>query len=293
VPPEIVAVTRVEASGLVWVPALARYVVVSDETGKDGSHRPWLFTMSPRGVLDPEPMTVADVSELDDIESITAGETGTLWIASSQSLSERGNRPHARQILARLAPDGAAYKVDRKVHLFELLAANPELVRQLGVTNLDSLDIEGMAWHGGALYLGLKAPLDAQGRAVIWKVGAPDKLLAGDLAGAAISLFASVKMTVNVNGVPAPAGIADMVFLSDSTLAMGATASGIAAKHQDGVVYYVNISNAETTALPMRTFSDLRPEGVALSPDGKLTVLFDRGRETPMWTTLELPSSGM
>jgi biotin carboxyl carrier protein len=283
VPPEIVAVSRVEASGLVWVPSLQRYVVVSDET--DDRHSPWLFTMSRRGVIDPEPMVIENISELDDIESIAAGDNGALWVMASQSVSERGKRPRARQVLARLVPEGAGYKVDQKVHLFELLT--PEVARELGVDKLDDLDIEGLAWHGGALYIGLKSP-----RAVIWKVDAPDKLLAGDVTS--IHPWGTPTMTVNVDGRPVPAGISDMTFVGDHALLVTATASNMNAKRQDGALFYVTEAGGKLTALQMQTFSDLRPEGVTMSPDaGHAVIVFDRGKEAPLWTTIDLPTSGL
>ncbi|MEO7092902.1 MAG: efflux RND transporter periplasmic adaptor subunit, partial [Polyangiales bacterium] len=231
VPPEIVAVLRFEASGLVWVPGLDRYVIVSDETGVDGSHPPWLFTMSRRGVVDPEPLIVEEIKQLDDIESIAADDHQGLYVLASQSISERGNRPKAREKLVHLVPERGSYRADREVALAQLLDDSPPATRTaLGLTDTQSLDIEGMAWRGGALFLGLKAPLDDQGRALIWRIGAPDKLFAGDLAGAAVVRWGSVSLPIEIDGRPAPGGIADMMFTSDTTLVVGATASGISSK---------------------------------------------------------------
>ncbi|HWU89319.1 MAG TPA: HlyD family efflux transporter periplasmic adaptor subunit [Kofleriaceae bacterium] len=282
VPPALAAISRVEASGLVWIPSRDRYLVVSDETGTGDRHPPWLFEMSARGVLDPEPLVVENVSMLDDIESIADDGKGGLWLLASQSRSEKGKRPPARELLAHLVPEGAGYRADRQVQLASSLAASGVAAR-LGV-DLDRLDIEGMAYRAGALYLGLKAPLDAQGRATIWKIAAPDKLLDGDAAGAGIAVWSTVALPVTVDGKPVPGGIADLVFVSDTTLAVGATAPG--AHHQDGAVYV--IANGRATRL--QSFRDLKPEGVALSATaGQLVIVFDRGRDVPLWTELALP----
>jgi hypothetical protein len=292
VPPEVVAIARFEASGLTWVPSLDRYVVVSDEI--DERHTPWLFTMSRRGVLDPEPLLVAEVDAFDDLESIAAGDNGALWVLASQSVSEKGKRPHARTLLAHLVPDGASYRADQKVHLYDLLDAAPDVVRALGVKDLDQLDIEGLAVRGGALYIGVKTPVNAEGRAMVWRVGAPDKLLAGDVAHAQLTTFASFALPVEVDGHPRAGGIADMAFVSDSSLVVGATASGIDAKHQNGAVYSVRLVGDKSVATRMQSFRDLRPEGVALAPEGnRLTVVFDRGKDAPMWTQLDLPPGEM
>ena len=289
VPPQIVAVSRFEASGLVWVPALDRYLVESDETGLDGSHPPWLFTMSRRGVLDPEPMVVEDVQQLDDIESLAVDDQRGLYLLASQSVSERGNRPKAREQLIKLVPERGGFRAEHAVALASLLDEAPIAVRStLGVPDTRQLDIEGLAWRGGSLYLGLKAPLDEQGRAMIWKVEAPDKLLAGDLGGARITRWGSVLIPVEVDGRPMPGGIADLLFTSDTTLVVAATASGVSAKHQTGEVYTVTRTGEALVPTLLRSFPDLRPEGLAQVPDStQIAVVFDRGRDAPMWLHLD------
>ncbi len=279
VPAALAALSRVEASGLVWVASLDRYIVVSDETGPRDRHAPWLFSMSRRGVLDPDPIIVSQLSELDDIESIAGDDKDGLWILASQSVSEKGKRPAARELLAHLVPEGIGYRADQQVRLAPLLA------QAIPTLDFDRLDIEGMAYHQGALYFGLKAPSD-HGRAVILKVAAPDRLLAGDIAGAKLETWGKVALPVVADGKTVAGGIADMTFLSDTTLAVTATAPG--AKQQDGALYLVR-SGAELTAVSLQTFRDLRPEGVTLSPSGKLVIVFDRGHDTPQWTEVELP----
>lgn len=290
VPSAIVATSRFEASGLVWVASLDRYVVVSDETGVDGAHPPWLFTMSRRGVVDPEPLVVEDAKQLDDIESVTAADHDALYLLASQSISERGNRPKAREELMHVVPERGSYRVDHHVALAQLLDdAPPATLAALGLTDTKQLDIEGMAWRDGALYLGLKAPVDERGRAVIWRVGAPDKLLAGDLAGANLARWGSVALPLEVDGHPAPGGIADLLFLSDTSMLVGATPSGISGKHHDGAVYTVTRAGDALTASLVRSFHDLRPEGLARVPDStQIAVVFDRGRDAPMWIRLDL-----
>jgi multidrug resistance efflux pump len=294
VPPEIVSASAFEASGLVWVPSLDRYVVVSDETGRDDTHPPWLFTMSRRGVVDPEPLVVEGIGQLDDIESIAAGDNGSLWLLGSQSVSEKGKRPKQRELLARLVPSGTGYKVDAKMHLASLLEAAPDSVRAaLGVPDMQQLDLEGMAYRKGALYLGLKAPVDGQRRAQIWRVAAPERLLQNDLAGAQVAVWGQVALNAEVDDKPVPGGIADMLFLSDTQMLVTATASGINAKHQAGALYSVTGSGGSLRAVQVRAFPELRPEGIALGPDPhRLAIVFDRGHHAPMWLEIDLPELG-
>ena len=165
----------------------------------------------------------------------------------------------------------------------------PESVRAaLGLTGTKALDIEGLAWRSGALYLGVKAPLDDQGRAQIWRVGAPDKLFAGDAIGATITRWASVALPVEVEGRPTPGGIADLLFTSDTSALVGATPSTGSGRHASGAVYLVTKTGDAAVAKPLRAFSDLRPEGLAFVPEStRFAVVFDRGRDAPMWLQMD------
>jgi hypothetical protein len=195
-------------------------------------------------------------------------------------------------VLARLVPTTTGYRAESKVHVVELLeAATPETRAALGVPDLATLDIEGMAYRAGALYIGLKAPVDASGHAIIWRVAAPDKLLAGDLAGAGVTVWGTVELHADVDGRAVAGGIADMVFVSDTQLLVTATASGVSAKHQTGALYSVTAAGGKLAATQVRQFVHLRPEGIALAPDPhRLAIVFDRGRDAPMWMEIDLPT---
>ncbi len=293
VPVELASM-KLELSGLVWVPALDRFVIVSDDTGPLGTngHPPWLFTMSATGALDRRPIVVAGVDELDDLESISIDDRGDLWLLASLSTSKKGKWPAARRRLAHVVIEkSGAMRADHVVDLGGLLeSATPAIRAGLGVSELRTLDIEGMTFHAGALYLGLKAPVDRDGRAQIWRVATPSKLLAGDLAGAGLSSWATVKLVVDADGQPVPAGIADMMFWDDTTLVVAATASGIDAKTQSGAIVVVTPAAGDLAPHPLRTFANLKPEGLARGPSGQLVVVFDRGqKQPPMWS--QLPAS--
>lgn len=289
--PNELAELNFEPSGMVWSAALDRYLIVSDDTGarRGDRHPAWLYTMTSRGVVDPQPLVIAGVDELNDLESIAADGRG-FWVLASQSTSQRGNRPPARRRLAHLIVepgatiDQAHVRADRVLDLGTLLdKASPELRAELGIAS--SLDIEAMAFRGGALYLGLKSPVDGAGRAVIWRIGAPDKLAEGNLAEAKLALWSTIKLTVDLAGKPVPAGFSDLIFWDDDTLVFAVTASSEGGA-EDGAVYVAKVADKVLSPRRIQTFSRLKPEGLARNPKGDLAVVFDRGHQTPMWIEL-------
>jgi len=287
VPGTLLGRTRFEPSGLVWMAALERYVIVSDDTGfKDrDDHAPWLFTMTAEGAVDAQPFVVKGIAQLDDLESI-AEDRGKLWVLASNSTSKKGKRPVARRQLVRLtvARDGGT--VDGAVDLSALLDKAGEATRNaLGLPSIDQLDIEAMAAHDGALYLGLKAPVDGDGRAQIWRVGDPDKLLAGDLAGAQLKLWSKLRFSIEADGRQVPGGLADMTFLDATTLVVTSTASGLDPQHQTSVLAVARVAEGEMTPRIVRTFSGLKAEGIAVKGN-QLAIAFDRGSDPGQWLTI-------
>ncbi|MDI1479152.1 biotin/lipoyl-binding protein [Polyangium sp. y55x31] len=275
--------TRFEPSGILSREAEGRYLVVSDDTGReDAEGAPWVFGMSKDGAIEPEPLQVDGIDELSDVEAITAGDAGEIYLLSSQSYSKRGKRKHARTALLRLRKEGRGFRVDGEAHLAELLDADPAQAAALGLPNgTRALDIEGLAFRGGSLYFGLKAPLDAQGNAMIWQVATPGALFASKpLASAGASLWARVRVDVEVAGKPTPGGISDLLFLPDGSLAISSTPS--TADGDAGALWRVEApAPGALTPVLVRKWA-LKPEGIASSLSaGKLMVVFDTGSGAP------------
>jgi hypothetical protein len=146
-----------------------------------------------------------------------------------------------------------------------------------------------MTARGGSLFLGLKAPLDASGRALVWKLDDPERLLAGGaLAPGQLALWARVPLEADRDGRAVPGGIAELLFAGDGALLVSATPS-----RGDGVVDSGRLYRVATPApgilapALVRVFAGLKPEGLALDHTGRgLVVVFDRGDATPLWITL-------
>ncbi len=286
IPAALAQRTRFEPSGIVAESKDGRYLVVSDDTGRDGDEGvPWIFAMSKDGDLQSEPVPIHGVEELADVEAIAAGNAGEIYLLSSQSFSKKGKRKPARTALVRARKDGSAFKVDGEVHLAELLDADTAKAQKLGLpAGTRTLDIEGLTTRDGALYLGLKAPLDADGRAMIWKIDSPRALFDDrNFDHANITPWARVRVDVEVDGKTTAGGISELTFLPNGKLAIASTPS--TADGDAGALWRVDAPETGTLEPKLvKRFPGLKPEGItqSLSPD-KLLVVFDTGGGTPLF----------
>lgn len=289
VPAELKAKTcPPELSGVTWVPALSRYLAVSDDTGLFDTpswHAPWVFTFDDKGVLDPSPVVLEGIDMLDDGESITPGPAGTFFLATSHTINKKGKSKPARRQLLWLALEGKRLKVKGGMDLTTIG------LDRLVTGEEDELDIEAIAFRDGALYVGFKAPLDASGHAAIARleniVGAFDKVKPAAIVGV---VWARPKLEVpDAEGVLVPEGVTDLLFLPDGRLVLAANAPKSGKADGGGAVWL--LAKPEATPVMLQRFLGLKPEGVTLSPDGKrLVVVFDRGQENPsQWVQLPVP----
>lgn len=287
VPKALSARTRFEPSALTWSRKLDRFVVVSDDTGlaDRDEHAPWLFTMDVRGSVDPEPLVIAGVDGLSDLESIAQAPDGGLYVLASQSRSRKGKRSPARQRFVHVALGEGGARADAIVQVARVLEqAGPEARAGLGLAKLDELDIEGMtSTASGGLLLGLKAPLGPRGEALIWQLPRPDALLAGgSLADAGLALWGQVPLSVTADGASVRGGISELLELADGSLLVATTASGLDPARQDGALVHVAGRDGLATPRTIRVFPGLKPEGLAQS-GATIVVVFDAGAETPQW----------
>lgn len=296
IPPALAARTRFEPSGLSWSSKRDRFVVVSDDTGvgEADEHQPWLFLMNTSGQLDPDPLIVDGLKKFSDLESIAPGPGDSFYILASQSRSKKGKRGPPRQVFARITIDERGARVEAQARLAERLdEGGPALLADLGLTDTDNLDIEGMtATSHGGLLLGLKEPLDERSEALIWHLPKPGDLLSGRTAAAAgLRKFGTVPLRVSADGKDAAGGVADLLELGDGSLLIATTKSGEDPAQQSGAIWHATGPNELAAARRVREFPGLKPEGLALRPDGAaIVVVFDTGAATPPWTEFPWPA---
>lgn len=285
VPSALSAVSRLEISGAVWAPEIERFLIVSDDTGfRDrDEHSPWLFSIDRTGTFDPEPIQMEGIGRISDLESITRTADGTYYLLCSQSRSRKGKRARKRQRLIRGRLEGQTFVVSGKTAFFEqVVRALPDYeATAMGFT--DALDIEGMAWHDGALLLGLKAPQARRGARIL-RLSNPDALFDSrgfGAGGARLLPFAQLALPTGAAGEAG--GISDLIVHDGRLVVLSTLADGPAR----GAAWTVDLP---PTAPPKRlaTWPGLKPEAVA-ALDGRLTVFFDTGAQAPLMTRLDKP----
>lgn len=281
VPREISERTGLELSGAAWSTAISRYVLVSDDINDEGSkHSPRLFALSEAGQLDSSPIVIEGIAELNDPESVSPGPDGTLFVCTSHSLNKKGHLPESRRRLLQIS-----LGADRKA----------KVVGQLDLSSARTaegkppwpetgpLDIEGIAYRDGALYVGLKSPLTADGSASIYRLASVvSAMRSGVIPAGALSLWSRGRFCVPRDGKSVCEGIADLAFLPDgSLLAAGNAPKGMPS---DGGGSLWKLSAPNSAPALLKRFDGLKPEGVALAPDhGSAIVVFDTDGRQPLW----------
>jgi hypothetical protein len=241
--------------------------------------------MDIRGRVDPEPLVIAGVDALSDLEAIAPAPDGGLYVLASQSRSRKGKRPAARQRFVHVALTELGARAVAVAPFATLLDdAGPDALARLGLTSTAELDIEGMTATGaGGLLLGLKAPLNPRGEAQIWHLARPDALLAaGHLDAGEIAPWGAIPLSVTADGARVPAGIAELLELEDGSLLVAATASGADPQRQDGALVHVAGRTGLGDPRTVQIFPGLKPEGLARTGQA-VVVTFDTGAEPPRW----------
>jgi multidrug resistance efflux pump len=272
-------VPGLEASGLLYLPDLARFLVVSDDTRKKNAE---VYLMDTAYRVE-KTVPIRGLAKMDDMESIADGGNGSVYVLSSQNRSKHGKLAEARKLLVRAKRKGADLELQDKVVLLDALEkaakGNPgadwSAYLKSGLAD-GSMDIEGMAVRDGDLYLGFKAPL-RDGKAVILRVAGVDSLLAGKTPAAAVSIWKTLGLKDSAGAIAC--GIADLLFLSgDLYLLSTGDAPGADGAHA-GELWVVRKDAAEAERL--RGFAGAKPEGLAQGPGGNIYVAFDNGSRHP------------
>jgi multidrug resistance efflux pump len=288
IPYELTKRSHFEPSGLVWLADLDRYVVISDDTGVEPAQRfaPWLYLMDRAGQVELQPVEIEGISEIADLESISAGPDGTLFVLSSQSLSAKGKRHESRTLLVQVERSGRTFKAKHSIPLLKAIvsAYNTEQLTALGLPAEQVaepgtlvLDVEGSAWRDGSLYIGLKEPVSSKG-AIIWRLDRVADLLAGKpLEAGQLSIWSTVDLGKGN-------GIADISFMVSGRMVVTSTRADESAGQLSRVALVGEPVSGVSAATILLDVPDVQIEGVTEIAPGHLTAVTDKGKKVPdLW----------
>lgn len=290
-------VPMVELSGLAWAPTLDRYLVIVDDsinTEEHERHGAFLLALGRNGHLDPEPVPVEGVPAIDDAESLTAGPDNTFFLLTSHAPNKKGKLKKARRQLLRMKLEGRRLKVTGELDLYQGKHDLSEQLEKVGLPKDTPVDMEALTYHGGALFLGFKAPLLADGAAIIMRLDrATEAFDKGKLGPGALYPWSKVSLSVSPaqgGGPPVSEGIADLQFAPDGSLYLCANSPKGRPNDGGGALWRVAKPKGDRMeAKLVRRFPGLKPEGVTVAPGGRaLTVVFDRNSSDPLWTSWPL-----
>ena len=283
VPKTLADRSRFEPSAIAWLADIGRYVIISDDTGLKADktdHAPWLFLMDAEGRVEPEPIRLSGIDEINDLEAVAPKGEGLIYLVSSQNRSRRGRRPKSREMILEVRRRGRQFSVTGKVPLLSVLLKSYSKQQRtaLGLLELDGdgrpvLNIEGAAWRDDVLYLGLKQPVAAEG-AIIWRLKNPSRLFSSqELSPGQLSVFGHVDLGRHEGRA---AGISDLSFDEAGKLWVLSTIPGVSNAGQLGGFHRIDPSaGGRLKAHRVSTFSGRKPEGLVSLGNGRFTIVFD------------------
>lgn len=291
VPASLQQLSRFEPSGVVWLPELKKYLVVSDDTGiqnKKNDHAPYLFLMDKTGKIDAEPVLLSNINTINDLEAITAAGDDTYYLLASQNISKNGKRPKNREYLIKIVRDGNHFKVQDHVNFLSLILKSYDTagLNALGLQHYEidgrpELNIEGAAYSGGALYIGLKQPVSNKG-AIIWKLSNPAIVFQNQtLSPDQLSIYGTVDLGKN-------AGISDLSIDQNGTWwALSTIPNATRAKQLGSLHRIYQFADGHLEADRIYNFPNLKPEGLGHQSDGHMLIVFDNDNELPSFCSID------
>lgn len=265
-----------EPSAAIYLEDLDRFLVASDDT--DEGDQPYLFLMDHQGNLEETPILAKGLDKMTDIESMSLGADGSLYLLSSQGLNKNGKEKTERNILAKAIRKGRKITVENYTELRPRLLSALEnssdpLLKTMAETYYEELDIEASLIVEGRFLVGLKNPQPTVGRAVILDLGSPEDLLSEK------KLEPHIWKTIDFSrGDQEALVLSDMVKIDDNFYLTTTVEDGTL-----GQLWRFSPDRDDLTLLA--SFDSAKPEALAAHLNGTaLLVLFDAGEENALFT---------
>jgi multidrug resistance efflux pump len=269
----------IEASALLYLEDIDRYMVLSDDTP---GNAPLVMLMDSHGRITRE-TAIAGLDRIDDMESLAQGEQGILYISSSLGTNKKGKIKASGKHLISVRRQGNHFSLVGMVNLYSLLQSHAQTESGapwadfiLGGMREKTLDMEGLMYREGALFLGFKAPL-MNGESVILKVNEIDRVMkTRTLKPDQISIWQSLSLTRGEGQIQE--GISDLLYF-EGALYLTGTPLIKTKGSRSGSLW--KIDELTGTPICLTHFNDLQPEGIAVGKEkNTLIVCFDQGPKT-------------
>ena len=298
IPQSLLNQSRLEPSGVVWLPDIQKFLIVSDDTGIQNApneHAPYLFLMNESGQIGPEPVVLTGIESVNDLEAITAAPDGIYYAIASQNISKKGNRPTNREYLLKITRTGAQFEVRAKINFLSLLlqSHSPAQLQSLGLEQFESdshpvLNIEGIAFYDQILYLGLKQPTTDQG-AIIWQLTELDSVFQNQtLPPDQLKLYGIVELSENPK---IQAGISDLTIDQSGVMWLLSTIPNAAKDQQCGSFHRIDhFVDGQLKAQRIFNFPGLKPEGLCQLNAQRFLIVFDNDNELPYFCYTKVES---
>jgi len=223
-------------------------------------------------VIDGDSQTIKSISvkngEWDDLEDLSAVDDRRFFAMTSHSRTKKGKLKPERGQLLLISKKKSSFAVEQTWSLREdILSALEESVdvetAEAASPDEGGLNVEGLAYHEGQLFLGLRSPLTDKGEALVLRIENAEGLLEGDDP----EFGEVIRLPLGKKGIR---GLTS----TGSDLLVIAGASDDSGKTFSLYRWAPSSKKAELFSLP--GFADLiRPEALVAEKDGSYTFVQD------------------
>lgn len=273
----------IEASGVQYLADIQKFCIISDESEN-------LFLIDSNGVIQRE-VKIEGLGEISDMEGITAGDDGYIYIVCSQNPTKKGKLPDKRKCLIRLSRKGETFSLAGEIKLIDALAeAAKKVSSKAGWTDLIKVDlvkrtpdIEGIAFKDNSLYLSFKAPLVNDSSAILRINNAKSIFEKGTINASDVSLWKLLHLKDNSTGLIYQ--ISDIQFDNDNLYILSnATISSNNIEVASGRLWVLTEGD---NLKVLEDYHSLKPEGISFS-NQSILITFDNGSDKlSQFTTLK------
>ena len=284
---------KFEPSGLIYLPDLRKYAVVSDDTDDDDT--PYIFLMNSDGTIETRALRINGLDKIADVESISTDDKGQIYVLSSQGENSSGKAQASRSKLVQVRRDGASLIAVKSMILRPSLIAAvkastaPEL-QSIKNKIEDELDVEASMIRDGQLIIAFKQPLDDKGRSFLLSLGSVEKILAaGKISPKDLSVWKTIAFGAPSQGTGKKnkKRITDVVAIDDHRLLISTTSKD---HGKVGAVWMIDGKSSAPTLV--HEFPSYSPEGLAYdAAAGELMIVFDEGSDDAHFAKIKIPGS--